>query len=201
MAIAVLVALAVVGLIALTSPTDSSPTAAGTAPVPLTTPSTAATSTQAADDHNMTEAAATPTGQAATIASEQVVRDREAAAAVPATVALQARLDAATDGEPIRFTPDTATLTEQGDATLGRIVTVLRAEPTARVEVVGHTAVEIANPPLCLQLSQLRAEQVAVRLAAAGIDPGRLTAIGVSHSQPKPSAAASRRVELVALPE
>ena len=97
------------------------------------------------------------------------------------------------------FGPDTAMLTADSEAKVARIVSVLRTEPTARVEVVGHTAVEIDDPPLCLQLSQLRAEQVAIRLAAAGIDPARMSAVGVSHTQPKDTASASRRAELIAL--
>lgn len=150
-------------------------------------------------EHNMADSMATPAGQAAAAASERVTRDRQAAASLPAAQALQARLDQAVDGQPLLFGPDTATLTPEGRARLAQIVDVLRSSPAARVEIVGHTAVEIANPPLCLQLSQLRAEQVATRLAAAGIDPDRVTAVGVSHTQPLPTAAASRRAEVVAV--
>lgn len=147
----------------------------------------------------MADSMATPAGQAAAAASERVTRDRHAAASVPAVQAVQARLDQAVDGQPLLFGPDTAVLTPASRERLAQIVDVLRSSPDARVEIVGHTAVEIANPPLCLQLSQMRAEQVANRLAAAGVDPDRVSAVGVSHTEPLPTAAESRRAEVVAL--
>jgi outer membrane protein OmpA-like peptidoglycan-associated protein len=149
-------------------------------------------------EHHIAAAMATPAGQLAADASQRVTRDREAAANDPATHSVQSRLDQATGG-PLMFDADTATLTPESAEKVERVVNVLRDNPGTRIEIVGHTAVEIADPPLCLQLSQLRAEQVLSRLQIAGIAPDRLHAIGISHTQPKDTAYQSRRVELLVL--
>jgi outer membrane protein OmpA-like peptidoglycan-associated protein len=137
-------------------------------------------------------------GQAAFDAHSEVTRDRDIAAGNPAARATQDRINQAMGG-PVLFGADTAILTPYGETQVQRIVDVLRADPAARVEVVGSTAVEINDPPLCLQLSRMRAEQVALRMENAGIEPSRVSAIGISHSDPKGTAAESRRVEVVAL--
>jgi len=137
-------------------------------------------------------------GQAAFDNHSQVMRDRDIAAGNPAARATQERINQAMGG-PVMFDADTAMMTPYGETQVSRIADVLRADPAARVEIVGHTAVEIADPPLCLQLSRLRAEQVAIRIELAGIEPVRVSAIGISHSDPKATAAASRRAEVMAL--
>jgi outer membrane protein OmpA-like peptidoglycan-associated protein len=166
---------------------------------PITSPPTVFTQapTTSHEDHVALAHEISP-GQAAFDANSQVQRDRDIAAGNPAARATQERLDQAMGG-PIMFGPDTAMLTPYGETQVQRIVDVLRADPAARVEVVGSTAVEIADPPLCLQLSRLRAEQVAIRMEMAGIEPSRVSAIGISHSDPRDTAADSRRAEVLAL--
>jgi len=163
-------------------------------PAPSVEAATPPTSTVPPENH-VEMAHAIDAGQVAADASAEVNQAREAAAGNPAVVAAQARLDQAS---PLSFAPDTARLTPAAEARLDRLIGIMHDDPAIRVQVVGHTAVEIADPALCLQLSQLRAERVAIRLEGAGIAPDRVSAIGVSHEQPRETFAESRRVELVA---
>src|SRR3954470_9144654 len=187
----VIIALAVLGVMALIP--------GGNAPQVISAPEIvpAPTSSVASENHIAAAHDISP-GQAAFTAREQVDRDRQIAAGNPSVRETQSRIDQAMGG-PVLFGPDTATLTPYGETQIQRIVAVLRADPAARVEVVGSTAVEINDPPLCLQLSRMRAEQVALRMEMAGIDPSRVSATGISHSDPRDTAAESRRVEVLAL--
>jgi len=187
----VIVVLAVLGVMALI-PGGNEPQAIS-APEIVPAP----TSSVASENHIAAAHEISP-GQAAFDAHSQVIRDREIAAGNPAARATQDRLNQAMGG-PVLFGADTAQLTPYGETQVQRIVDVLRADPAARVEVIGSTAVEINDPPLCLQLSKLRAERVAVRMEMLGIEPSRVSAIGISHSDPRDTAAASRRVEVMAL--
>ena len=188
----IVLVLAALGTVALLSGQEESQ--ASSVPV---TPSHIPGPTTSNEDHVALAHDISP-GQAAFDAFSQVQRDRDIAGGNPAARATQERLDQAMGG-PIIFGPDTAMLTPYGETQVQRIVDVLRADPAARALVVGSTAVEIADPPLCLQLSKLRAEQVAIRMEMAGIEPSRVSAIGISHSDPRGTAADSRRAEVVAL--
>jgi len=159
--------------------------------------SSAPSSTTVSEDHIAMAHDISP-GQAAFDNHSQVMRDRDIAAGNTAARATQERINQAMGG-PVMFGPDTAMLTPEGEDKISRIAEVLRTDPAARIEIVGHTAVEIADPPLCLQLSRLRAEQVAIRIEMAGIEPSRVSAIGISHSDPRATAEASRRAEVMAL--
>jgi len=187
-----LVVLAVVGVLALVpGGGEQQSTAIPVTALPVPTSETS-------HEHHIAAAHEISPGQAAFTAREQVDRDRQIAAGNPSVRETQSRIDQAMGG-PVLFGPDTATLTPYGETQIQRIVAVLRADPAARVEVVGSTAVEINDPPLCLQLSRMRAEQVALRMEMAGIDPSRVSATGISHSDPRDTAAESRRVEVLAL--
>src|SRR3954465_15000373 len=164
----VIIALAVLGVMALI-PGGNAPQVSAPEIVP------APTSSVASENHIAAAHDISP-GQAAFTAREQVDRDRQVAAGNPSVRETQSRIDQAMGG-PVLFGADTAILTPYGETQVERIVAVLPADPAARGEVVGHTAVEINDPPLCLQLSRLRAEQVAIRMENAGIEPSRVAAI------------------------
>ena len=115
----------------------------------------------------------------------------------PRGQALQTRIDAVLGRAPLRFGPDSTKLTPTGSRSLEQVAGLLRDDPAARVQVVGHTAMEIVDLPLCQRLSELRADLVASQLMSLGIGPERLPVVGVSHSHPAATPTASRRVELI----
>lgn len=110
---------------------------------------------------------------------------------------LQTRIDQATEAGPISFDGESTEPTPQGAASIDRVAQTLRDTP-GPVLITGHTAPVDGDPAHCQYLSEQRAQAVAARLGAAGVDPARLQTRGVSHSQPAASWAASRRVELTA---
>src|SRR4051812_36884900 len=181
-----LVVLAVVGVLALAPGGGEQSTAIPVTALPVPTSETS-------HEHHIAAAHEISPGQAAFTAREQVNRDRQIAAGNPSVRETQSRIDQAMGG-PVMFGPDTAMLTPYGETQVSRAVEVLRADPAAGVEVVGHPAVEINDPPLCLQLSRMRAEQVALRMEMAGIEPSRVSATGISHSDPRDTAGESRPV-------
>jgi len=189
----IVLVLAVLGAVALLSGQEEQAASATSPTISIESPTTSTS-----HENHIAMAHEISPGQAAFDAHSQVMRDREIAAGNPAARATQDRLDQAMGG-PILFGADTAILTPWGETQVQRIVDVLRADPAARAVVVGSTAVEINDPPLCLQLSKLRAEQVAIRMEMAGIEPSRVSAIGISHSDPRDTAAGSRRAEVFAL--
>ena len=112
---------------------------AGAPPVvatPAQSPEPAATPDPPVHEGHVSEAAATPAGERAASASEDVTRTREEAAADPTATALQEWVDEAMGG-PLLFGADTATLTPESEGRLLRVIEVLRQTPGARVEVVG----------------------------------------------------------------
>jgi outer membrane protein OmpA-like peptidoglycan-associated protein len=102
----------------------------------------------------------------------------------------------------VRFENDSATLTGEGQATVARVADVLKANPTVRISIEGHTD---TNGPeqRNLDLSRARAETVRNTLIGLGIAADRLTATGFGESRPKiggnsaEARAADRRVEFV----
>ena len=129
------------------------------------------------------------------------------AAAAPAPVAagsaeatdgpaLQARLDAVLASAPVRFAPAAADpLPEAGLAPLAE---ALRAAPGVPVTVEGHTASIGTDGTRSQALSEERAAGVVRRLAALGVDPARLRAVGRGDTRPLRTLDESRRVELQA---
>ena len=103
--------------------------------------------------------------------------------------------------EGVNFRTGSAALTPGGRAVLLRAVSLLKASPTVRVEIDGHTdsrGTERANE----RLSLARANTVKRTLVAAGIDAARMEVKGFGESAPRATNATAagrglnRRVEL-----
>ncbi len=103
----------------------------------------------------------------------------------------------------IFFDTGKSVLKPESEAAVGEIAKLLKADPSLKVYVVGHTD-NVAALDLNLKLSQARAEAVVQALMSKhGIAPGRLTGQGVGPLAPVASnsdeagRAKNRRVELV----
>ncbi len=83
----------------------------------------------------------------------------------------------------ISFESGSAALTPDSYTVLDQVVASMTAYPEARLEIRGHT--DSQGPAnFNLELSQRRAESVRQYLIKGGIDPARLTAIGVGEEEP-----------------
>jgi outer membrane protein OmpA-like peptidoglycan-associated protein len=103
----------------------------------------------------------------------------------------------------IHFASDSAVLSKDSDSTLAEMAKLLKAQPSLKVYIVGHTD-DSGALTHNLSLSQQRAEAVAKALAAQyGIASTRLAAKGLASYAPVASnhsdagKAQNRRVELV----
>lgn len=103
----------------------------------------------------------------------------------------------------IHFASDSARLEKDSDATLAQMAALLKAQPSLKAYVVGHTD-DTGNLAHNLALSQQRAEAVVQALTTHyGISPARLAAKGLASYAPVASnhdaagKARNRRVELV----
>lgn len=74
-------------------------------------------------------------------------------------------------------------VSEKSKVELKEVADFLRANPQLRVEIGGHTD-NVGSPDYNLKLSEKRAEAVRGELAAKGIDPARLVAVGYGSSRP-----------------
>ena|GEM_PF-5259118 len=92
----------------------------------------------------------------------------------------------------ILFGFNSAEITEGSKPVLDAVAGFLRANPTARLEVQGHTD-NIGGAAFNLDLSQKRAEAVRAALITGGIDAGRLVAKGYGYTQPIPGQRHPRR--------
>ncbi|MCP4965833.1 MAG: OmpA family protein [bacterium] len=81
------------------------------------------------------------------------------------------------------FESNQAELSESGVAQLNAAIGILDANPTAVVVIQGYTDNE-GDPAANLELSQQRAEAVLVFLVEGGIDPSRLSVIGLGEADP-----------------
>jgi outer membrane protein OmpA-like peptidoglycan-associated protein len=122
----------------------------------------------------------------------------------PATLILQSRIAQAAALDPIAFQTGSPDLTAESATTITEIARILTENPTARIEVGGHTdsdGGEEANEIL----SQTRADAVVAALVGAGIEPERLQAVGYGASRPIASnetgegKARNRRIEFLLL--
>ena len=101
----------------------------------------------------------------------------------------------------ISFDTDSAVLTAESSAQLDNIATILRAYPQAHVAVVGHTD-SVGNEADNVVLSRARANTVAAKLRANGVQPQRVHAEGFGSQRPiadnatEAGRAENRRVEL-----
>ena len=100
------------------------------------------------------------------------------------------------------FATDRAILEPGADRHLDRLVGFLERYPERRVEIEGHTD-NVGNAGYNLGLSRQRAESVMNTLTQRGIDPGRLSAIGLGQDRPIASNLTAagrqqnRRVEII----
>ncbi|MEZ5455639.1 MAG: OmpA family protein [Lysobacteraceae bacterium] len=100
------------------------------------------------------------------------------------------------------FASGKATLRPEADANLQRVVEFVQSQPTSRVLIEGHTDSQ-GSANLNQVLSQKRAEAVREALIAAGVDGGRLQALGAGEDRPvddngsSEGRARNRRVEIV----
>jgi OOP family OmpA-OmpF porin len=133
-----------------------------------------------------------------TVVVERVVRD---------TVVVTQLVEKPTLGRPmvlpgLFFEFNRATLLPEAEALLEQVAVWLRQNPTVTVEVRGHTD-SVGTDEQNLRLSQMRAEVVRNFLIARGVEPQRITAIGLGRTQPIDSnetpigRARNRRVELI----
>ena len=102
----------------------------------------------------------------------------------------------------INFDTGSASLQAASQAQIAQMAQSLKAQPQARVFVVGHTD-NVGGYAQNQGLSQRRAQAVVDAMALQGIDKGRMQAVGVANVSPLASNAGddgrarNRRVELV----
>jgi outer membrane protein OmpA-like peptidoglycan-associated protein len=103
---------------------------------------------------------------------------------------------------PLTFENNSATLTAQGQAVVASAATILKAHPTVKIRIEGHTDSR-GSDASNLALSQARAQAVLDALKAQGVTADRMTAVGFGERRPKvpdtsdANRAINRRVELV----
>ncbi len=83
----------------------------------------------------------------------------------------------------VLFDFDSATLKTESDATLQQMLAVLQADPSANIEIVGHTD-WVGTDAYNLALSQRRAQAVVDWLIAHGIAATRVNAVGMGEAEP-----------------
>ena len=102
--------------------------------------------------------------------------------------------------DPIQFADSSAVIDGGSLAILDRVVDILNANPTANVEIGGHTD-NIGPIGGNIRLSERRANAVRDYLISGGIDASRLTVVGYGPDEPIASndtaegRAANRRIE------
>jgi OmpA-OmpF porin, OOP family len=102
----------------------------------------------------------------------------------------------------IAFDTDSAMLTAESSAQLDNVATILRAYPRAHVAIVGHTD-SVGDEAANVVLSRTRANTVAAKLTANGVQPQRVHAEGYGSQKPiadnatEAGRAQNRRVEMV----
>lgn len=92
-----------------------------------------------------------------------------------------------------------------GNDEIARIAEILNRYPQTRVIIEGHTD-SLGSESANMKLSEERAKAVGDALAVRGVDPGRITTVGLGESRPIASNATesgkqlNRRVSLVVVP-
>jgi outer membrane protein OmpA-like peptidoglycan-associated protein len=100
----------------------------------------------------------------------------------------------------INFESGRADLTPDSHTVLDQVIASMNAYPEARLEIRGHTDGQ-GPANFNLELSQRRAEAVRQYLIKGGIDPGRVSAVGIGEEEPIASnqtpegRATNRRIE------
>jgi len=95
---------------------------------------------------------------------------------------LQANIDAYL-AVPIKFQTGSDKLSSDGIAQLGPVVTAIKACPTVKLMVLGHTD-STGTDAINVPLSESRAQSVANFLVAQGVSAGSVTSEGEGSSQP-----------------
>jgi outer membrane protein OmpA-like peptidoglycan-associated protein len=149
---------------ASTTPTGS-PT---TSPTPSATPSTSSAAPTAS-----TPPAPTPSPTA----SNPIVNSAGGSADAAAAAAALAKLP------KIQFPTSLSGPTDSGRATITKIAAILKAYPSVKVQIQGHTD-DRGTARVNLELSASRAEVTRTLLIAAGIKGSRLTAKGYGETRP-----------------
>jgi outer membrane protein OmpA-like peptidoglycan-associated protein len=102
----------------------------------------------------------------------------------------------------INFDTGKADLKQDGVATVKEIATLLKANPTLKLSVEGHTD-NVGDAASNKKLSEARAKSVTAAIVAGGVDAARLSAAGFGQEKPvadnrtEEGRAKNRRVELV----
>ncbi|MBW0089845.1 OmpA family protein [Pseudonocardia sp. KRD-184] len=131
----------------------------------------------------VTGAEQAPTGQ---VPTAQVPTAQEAPVAD--------RVAALVAASPVTFPANSAELPGAAAETVRAVAAVL-APSDAAVRLTGHVADTPGSPEGAQGLSERRAAAVAQALVAGGVDPARITAVGLGATAPLDTLAASRRVE------
>jgi outer membrane protein OmpA-like peptidoglycan-associated protein len=104
--------------------------------------------------------------------------------------------------DDIAFAPGRSALRPEARANLDKVVAFVDKDPRKPIRIEGHTDSR-GNADANQLLSQRRAEAVRDALVAAGVDAGRISAIGLGEAQPVASndseegRAKNRRVEVI----
>ncbi len=102
----------------------------------------------------------------------------------------------------INFDTGKADLKQDGVATVKEIATLMKANPTLKLSVEGHTN-NVGDAASNKKLSEARAKSVTAAIVAGGVDAARLSATGFGQEKPvadnrtEEGRAKNRRVELV----
>ena len=126
----------------------------------------------------------------------------EGGGATTEALILQSRIAQAAALDPITFQTGSTELTPESARTITEIAQILADNPSARIEVGGHTDSD-GEPEANKVLSQTRADAVVTALVGAGVETERLVAFGYGDSAPIASnetgegKARNRRIEFL----
>jgi OOP family OmpA-OmpF porin len=105
----------------------------------------------------------------------------------------------------LRFGFDSTQVTQESEPLLEEAIALLKSHPGLRVELSGHTDSSGARS-YNQRLSERRAEAIAKRMIAAGVDAAQLQTRGHGEMQPRAEnrsrqgRSLNRRVEMTAIP-
>jgi OOP family OmpA-OmpF porin len=118
--------------------------------------------------------------------SEYLIRVGKEAAVNQMKASLTAQCHVALYG--VLFDFNKATLQPASDGLLGKVVTMMAADPSLKVEVQGHTD-NVGGDDYNQKLSEARANSVMTWLTQHGVAAGRITAKGYGKTDPSPKTA------------